>query len=59
MHALERFLIDHFLDGGPSALPALYIVEEMCARLQDDLDSDDEIRISDHCDLLGGSGPGA
>jgi hypothetical protein len=52
-------LIYHFSDGGRSALSALYILEEICARLQFDLDSDEEIRVCDHCDLLGGSGNGA
>jgi hypothetical protein len=46
-------------DGGCSALPALHITEEMSARLQYDLDSDEEVRVGDHCDILGGSGTGA
>ena len=46
-------------DGGHSGLPALCIGEQAFYRLQYDIDSEDEIRPCDHCDLFMGSGPGA
>jgi hypothetical protein len=52
-------LIGSPLDGGGSGLPALYILNEGFSRLQFDLNSEEEIRPCNHCDLIIGSGLGA
>ena len=46
-------------DGGISGLSALYILDEICARVQFDLESKDEIRPCDRYDVIGGTGTGA
>ncbi|PVF94879.1 TPR-like protein [Serendipita vermifera] len=46
------------IDGGSSALSALYIIDEMFQRLEYDTHSDEELRPCDWFDLIVGSGTG-
>lgn len=52
-------LIDLRLDGGPSGLPALYILMEAFSRLQSDLNSDNELEPCRWFNLINGTGRGA
>ena len=46
------------IDGGPSGLPALYILEEILSRLAFDLNLDQELLSWQRFELMIGTGPG-